>query len=151
MVNLTEHARGNLGGIPASIVATPCIHGLCGFFLQGAHEDDKPSKIYDYVNPTLAEFRSIHDPTYGTYLAVSMLLSIDRSIYGKLIDYLSNSYLMGIYQYPQTCSKMHNTIVHWRNHATCYILHAPPGDMVFVQHNDDDLAKGKTQSNNVQR
>ena len=54
MVNLTAHARDNLDGVPATIVATLGMHGLCGFFLQSTHKFDKLANIIYYVNPTLS-------------------------------------------------------------------------------------------------
>ena len=62
-----------------------------------------------------------------------------------------NSYLTGINQYPRTRSKMHNTIVHWQDRASCYGIHMPPDAIFFVQDNDDDSSKGKTHANTVQR
>ena len=105
MVDLTEHAEGKLDGVITSIVATPDMRGLCGFFLNILHEDDNPDEIDDFGNPTLGECQAIHDHTYAVYLAVSMILSLDRSIYGDLIKDLSKSYSMGTDQYPQTCDK----------------------------------------------
>ena len=106
MVNLTKLARGNLDGVPTLIVVTTGMRGLCGFFPQIVHEDDKPVEITDYGNPTLAELQAVHDHAYEAYIAVSMILSLDRSIYGKLMEDLSKSYSMGTYQYPRTCAKM---------------------------------------------
>ena len=80
-----------------------------------------------------------------------MILSPDRSIYGKLIEDLSNSYSMGTYHYPYMCTNMHNTIVHWRNRAACYGLRAPPGDVVFAQDNNYSLTSGKMHANGGQK
>ena len=55
MVNIAEHARGKLDGVPALIVDTPGMRGLCGLFLQSAHEGEKLADIANYINPTLAE------------------------------------------------------------------------------------------------
>ena len=110
MIDLIERAGGKLDGVLASIVATPVMRGLCVLFLKSSHEDDNPADISDYANPTLSEFQAIHDHTYEAYLVVSILLSLDRSIYGNIIKNLFNSYSMGTYQYPRTCSKMNNTI-----------------------------------------
>ena len=151
MVNLTERSGGSLGGVPASIVATLGIRGLCGFFLKSAHEDDKPSNISDYGNPTLAECRSIHYHAYEAYITVSMLLSLDRSIYGKLIEDLSNSYLVGTNHYPHTRAKMQDTIVCCRNRAARYGLCTPPGAVIFVQDNYNYSANGETHSHNGHR
>ena len=151
MVNINERSGGNLGGVPASIVATLGIRGLCGFFLKSAHEDDKPSNISDYGNPTLAECRSIHYHAYEAYITVSMLLSLDRSIYRKLIEDLSNSYLVDTNHYPHTRAKMQDTIVCCRNRAARYGLRTPPGAVIFVQDNYDDSANGETHSHNGQR
>ena len=52
MVDLTERDGGNMDGVPASIVATPGMRGLCGFFLQISHKDDNPTDIAYYANPT---------------------------------------------------------------------------------------------------
>ena len=92
MVNLTEHARGKLDGVPTSIVATPGMCGLCNLFLQISPKDDNPAKITDYGNTTLYECEAIHDNTYEAHLAVSMILSPYHSIYGKLIGYPLESY-----------------------------------------------------------
>ena len=73
----------------------PGTRGLCGFFLQILHKDDKPANIADYGNPTLAKCQAIHNHTYEAYLTVSTLLSLYRSIYGKLIKDLHSSYSMG--------------------------------------------------------
>ena len=78
------------------------MRGLCDFFLQSLHKDDKPANIADYGNPTLDECWSIHNHTYEANLEFSMILSLDQSIYVKLIDDLSNYYSVGIDQYPQT-------------------------------------------------
>ena len=74
--------------------------------------------------------------------AFSVILILDRSIYGNLIKDLTKSYLMGNYQYPQTRAKMHNTIIHWKNCATCYVLHAPPSAAVLAQDNNNDPDSG---------
>ena len=63
MVDMTEHSEGKLDGVPVSIVATPGMRSLCGFFLQSSHEDDKPADIVDYGNSTLAECQAIHNHT----------------------------------------------------------------------------------------
>ena len=94
MVDITKHAGGKMDGAPTCIVATLVMHGLCGFFFQSAHKDNKPADISDYANPTLAEFQAIYNHTYEAYLVVSMLLSLDISIYGKLIKYFLTSYSM---------------------------------------------------------
>ena len=62
------------------------MHSLCGFFLQSTHEDNKPPKISDHKNPTLAEYQVVHDHACEAYLAVSIILILDRSIYWKLIE-----------------------------------------------------------------
>ena len=80
-----------------------------------------------------------------------MFLILDRSIYGKLTEDLSSSYSMGIDQYPRTRAKMHDTIVHWRNHAARYSLHALPGAVVFAQDNDDGPTSGEIHANDGQR
>ena len=147
MVNLTKRFRGKLDGVPALIVATIGMYGLCGFFRQSAHEDYKPSDIADYENPTMAECRAIHSHAYLAYLTVSMLLILDSLIYGKLIKDLWKSYSLGTDQYPRTRTKIHNTIVHWRNRAARYSLLAPPGDIVFAQDNEKYSSKGKTHAN----
>ena len=41
-----------------------------------------------------------------------MILSLERSIYGKLIEELLNSYSMGTDQYPWNLNKMNDTIIH---------------------------------------
>ena len=74
----------------------PGMRGICGFFLQRLHEDTNPADITDYGNTTLAECQAIHNHTYKVYPAVSIILSLDRSIYGKLVKYVSNSYSMVI-------------------------------------------------------
>ena len=79
-----------MDGAPASIVATLGMRGLCGFFLQRTHKDNKPAEISNYVNTTLDECRAIHDYIYETYLAIFLLLIMDQSIYVKLIKNLSN-------------------------------------------------------------
>ena len=124
---------------------------LCGFFLQSAHEDDKPAKIADYANPTLAECQAIHDYAYEAYLTVSMLLRLYRSIYGKLIKDLLKSYSMGTNQYSKTRAKMQDTIFHCRNRASCYVLCAPPGAVIFVQDNNDNMVNVKTHTSDCQR
>ena len=96
MVNLTENVRGKLYSVPSLIVSMPGMRVLCGFFLQSLHEDNKPDNIEDYGNPTLAKCQAIHNHNYKACLAVSMLLSLYRSIYVKLTKYLSKSYYMGI-------------------------------------------------------
>ena len=58
---------------------------------------------------------------------------------------------MGIYKYPRTRAKMHDTIFHWRNHSACYSLCAPPGTVVFAQDNDDSPTSSEMASNNFQR
>ena len=63
---------------------------------------------------------------------MSMILSLDRSIYGKPIKDLSKYYSMGNNQYPWTRTKMHNTIVHWQNRPARYILRDPSGAVVFT-------------------
>ena len=151
MVNLTDRTRGNIYGVPASIVATPGMHSLCGFFLQSAHEDNKPPKISDYKNPTLAEYQVVHDHACEAYLAVSIILILGRSIYWKLIEDLSQSYLMGTNQYLLTRVIMHNTIVHWWNCTVCYGLRTPPGAIVFMQDNNGNSANGKMHANDGQR
>ena len=102
------------------------MRGLCGFFLQRSHENYKPANIFNYRNPTLAKLQVIHNRTYEAYLAVSMLLSLDHSMYENIIKDLPNSYSMGIDQYPQTRANMHDTIIHWQNRASCYRLQLPP-------------------------
>ena len=121
------------------------------FFLQILHKDDKPADITDYINPTLAECQAINDHTYEAYLAVSMFLSLGRSIYGKLIGDLSNSYSMRTYQYPWTRANMHDTIVHWQNRAAYYGLHTHPGAGVFTQSNNNGPTSGKTHAKDGQR
>ena len=96
MVDLIEHAKGKLDGVFASIVATPGMRGHCCFFLQSSQEENKPTDIADYVKPTLTKYQAIHNHTYEAYLKVSMLLSLDRSIYGKLAEDLSDSYSMEV-------------------------------------------------------
>ena len=103
------------------------------------------------MNPTLAECRSIQDRIYKAYLAISIILILDRLIYGNMIEDLLNSYSMGTDQYPQTRSKMHNTIVHWRNRADHYGICAPPGAVVLVQDNEYDSSNGKMHTNDFQR
>ena len=76
MVNIIKRAGDNLDGFPASVLATPVMCGLCRFFLQSPHEDDKPSNIADYANLNLAESQAIHNHAYKAYLAVFMLLSL---------------------------------------------------------------------------
>ena len=78
MVGLTKRDGVELDVVPASILATPCMRRLCGFFLQSSHEDDNPADIANYGNPTLAKCQAIHNHTYEAYLTVSMLLSLDR-------------------------------------------------------------------------
>ena len=107
----------------------PGTRGLCGFFLQSSHEDDDPSDIADYGNPTLAKCQAIHNHTYEAYLAVSTVLSLDHSIYGKLIKDLYSSYSMVTDQYPRTRAKMNSAI----SHCLC----APPSAVFFAQNNDD--------------
>ena len=77
MVDMTERARGKLDGVPASIVTTPGMRGLCNFLLQISHEEDNPDEISSYGNPTLAKCQAIHDHHYEVYLAVSIILSLD--------------------------------------------------------------------------
>ena len=81
-----------MDGVPASIVATPGMCGLYGFFLQSTHKYDKPAEITDYANPALAECQAVHNHAYEAYLVVSIILSLDCSIYGKLIEDLLKSY-----------------------------------------------------------
>ena len=126
------------------------MRGLCGFFLQSSYEDEKPANISDYGNPTLTEYQVIYNRPYNDYLAFSMILSLDRSIYGKIIKELSNSYSMGAYQYPRTPAKMHDTIVHWRNRASLYGLCAPPGAIVFSHDNDNVPASGEIYAKDIQ-
>ena len=90
----------------------PGTRGLCGFFLQILHKDDKPANIADYGNPTLAKCQAIHNHIYKAYLAVFMILILERSIYGKIIEELSNYYYIETEQYPWTRAKMHNTVIH---------------------------------------
>ena len=85
MINMTERSGSMLDGVSASIVSTPGMRGLCGFFLQSSHEEDTPANITDYGNPTLAECQAIHNHTYEAYLAVSIRLILDRLIYSNLI------------------------------------------------------------------
>ena len=85
MINMTERSGSMLDGVSASIVSTPGMRGLCGFFLQSSHEEDTLSNITDYGNPTLAECQAIHNHTYEAYLAVSIRLILDRLIYSNLI------------------------------------------------------------------
>ena len=80
MINMTERAGGNLDGIPASIVATPFMLSLCGFFLQISHKYNNPDDITNYWNHTLAECQAIHNHTYEAYLAVSVILILERSV-----------------------------------------------------------------------
>ena len=82
---------------------------------------------------------------------MSMILSLDRSIYGKPIKDLSKYYSMGTNQYSWTRTKMHNTIVHWRHRAARYGLRASPGAVVFTQDNTYGLNSGKMHANNGQR
>ena len=100
MVNLTENVGGKLYSVPSLIVSMPGMRSLCGFFLQSLHEENKPDDIDDYGNPTLAKCQAIHNHTNEAYLAVYMLLSLDRSIHGNLIEDLSNSYSMVTDHYP---------------------------------------------------
>ena len=58
---------------------------------------------------------------------------------------------MGTDQYPRTCAKIHNIIVHWWNRAACYSLRAPPGAVVFAQDNENDSANSDTHTNNGHR
>ena len=120
-------------------MSTLGIRGLCGFFLQSFYEYDKPANIAKYWKPTLAECQAIHNHTYKAYLAFFMILILEWSIYSKLTKDLSNLYSMGTYQYPQTRAKIHNIIVHWRNHATHYSLRTPPGVVFFAQDNGNGL------------
>ena len=53
MVDLTDSAGGKLDVAPASIVATPGMRGLYGFFLQSTHEDKNSIDITNYANLTL--------------------------------------------------------------------------------------------------
>ena len=82
---------------------------------------------------------------------MSMILSLDRSIYGKPIKDLSKYYSMGTNQYSWTRTKMHNTIVHWRNQAARYDLHVPPGTVVFAQDNCDGPTSGEMNDNGGQK
>ena len=54
MIDLTNRAKIKLDSVPALIVATPGMRGLCGLFLQSLHEDDNSDDISDYLNPTSA-------------------------------------------------------------------------------------------------
>ena len=54
---------------------------------------------------------------------------------------------MGANQYPRTCTKMHNTIFHWRNCAARYVLCAPPVAIVFNKDNDDGPTSVKIHAN----
>ena len=54
---------------------------------------------------------------------------------------------MGTDQYPRTCAKMHDTIVHWQKRAAHYVLRAPPGAVVFAQDNDNNSASIKMHAN----
>ena len=148
---MTKRDGGTLEGVPALIVAMPGMRGLCGLFLQSAHEDDKPAIIPDHMSHTLAKFQSIHNHAYGAYLAVSMLLGLDRSIYGKLIENPFKYYSMVTNQYPRTCSNMHDTIFHWRNRSDLYKLSAPPGAVVFAQESENEPANGYTHAANGQK
>ena len=151
MVDLTERARVNVDIIPASIVSTPGMSGLCGFFLNSSHEDDKPANIAYYRKPTLDKCQAIHNHIYKAYLAVFMILILERSIYGKIIEELSNYYYIETEQYPWTRAKMHNTIVHSHICTTRYGLRAPPGAIVFSQDNSDGRTSIKMYANNIQR
>ena len=151
MVNLTECARDKLDGVPASIVAMPGMCRLCGFFLHISHEDEKPANIANYRNPTLEKCQVVHNHTYKAYLAVSTILILDCSIYGKLIKDLYNSHSMGIDHYPRKHSKTQDIIFHWPNHAARYGLRLPPGAIVFTQDNDDGPTGDKMNANNFQR
>ena len=124
---------------------------LSRFFLQSLHKDNKPDNIGDYANPTLAKCQANYNHTHEAYLEFSMLLSLDRSIYGKLVEYLSNSYSMGTDHYPQMRANMHDTIVNWRNRAACYGLRSPPGDVVFTQDNKKGPTSGKMHANGGQK
>ena len=68
MVDLTERARGKLYVVPASIVTTLGMRGLCGLFFHRTHKDNKTSEISDYTNPTLVECQSIQYHVYKAYL-----------------------------------------------------------------------------------
>ena len=145
MVNISKHSGFDLYGVPALIVARPGMRVLYGFFLQSAHKDDKPSDIVDYTDPALAECQAIHNHAHEAYLAVSIILSLDLSIYGKLIKYLSNSDLMETDQYLRTHAKMNYTIVHWWKRAARYGLHAPPVAVIFAQDNKNRQWKNSRQ------
>ena len=80
-----------------------------------------------------------------------MLLILDCFIYRNFIKDLSNSYFMGIGQYPRTRSKMHDNIVHWWNRTAKNGIGAPPGTIVSAQDNDDDLSNGKMHTNDNHR
>ena len=98
MIDLNERAGGKLDSVTDSIMATPGMRGLWDFFLKSFHEDDKPAGVPNYGNPTLAKCQPIHSHTYKANLTVSMILSLDRSIYGKIVEELYYSYYMGTEQ-----------------------------------------------------
>ena len=85
--------------------------GLIDFFTKEA------PNVSDSKYHTATEIPMVTSYTRETYLTVSLLLSCDCSIYGKLVEEMGNSYTMGKVKHPRTLTNMQNLLANWRNSA----------------------------------
>ena len=79
--------------------------------------------------------------TREAYLAVNLLLSCDRSIYGKLVEDMGNIYAMGQYKYHQTLPNIQDLLTNLHNSAWT-MLRSPTSGLAFLQERRNNEGTG---------
>ncbi len=115
--------------------------GLLGFE-PGVVRDIATEKGYDEDNLTEAQKDEVRIEGKNRYLAVAFILGSDRSRYGRLIEELENSYLMGENNYPVTVTGAYGLLTNWKQDPR-NLMRGIGLDSVSFTNVDDGGADGK--------
>ena len=96
IVDVIEHSGGSIGVHPGVVSALAS------------------KRTIDMDTMTTQQKDALEKEAKDMYLAIAFLLNSDRSRYGRLIEDLENSYLLGEDKYPKTVTSAYDILTNWK-------------------------------------